>query len=120
ESRESLLHHFAPPLRRRLPTRQMGLLDKIQNLFTDKRTDLDERFEIVREAVHGTMSNFHMAIDRRDNRTIGLKILDSEKTAAFEARFKGLKKPWEGQIALRLKHPRIVETYEASRAKDGR
>lgn len=98
----------------------MGLLDKIQNMFADKRTDLAERFEIVREAVHGTMSNFHMAIDRRDKRTIGLKILDREKTAAFEARFKGLKKPWEGLIALQLKHPRIVETYEADRAKDGR
>src|SRR4051812_38619703 len=98
----------------------MGLLDKIQNMFADHRTDLNERFEIVREAVHGTMSNFHMAIDRRDKRTIGLKILDSEKTGAFEARFKGLKKPWEGVIALKLKHPRIVETYEADRAKDGR
>jgi serine/threonine-protein kinase len=98
----------------------MGLLDKFQNLFTDKRTDLAERFEIVREAVHGTMSNFHMAIDRRNKRTIGLKILDSEKTAAFEARFPGLKKPWEGAIALKLKHPRIVETYEADKAKDGR
>lgn len=98
----------------------MSLLEKFQNLFVDKRTDLNERFEIVREAVHGTMSNFHMAIDRRENRIIGLKILDTEKTAAFEARFKGLKKPWEGAIALKLKHPRIVETYEADRAKDGR
>jgi len=98
----------------------MGLLDKIQNMFADKRTDLAERFEIVREAVHGTMSNFHMAIDRRNKKTVGLKILDTEKAAAFEARFKGLKKPWEGVIALKLKHPRIVETYEADRAKDGR
>ena len=98
----------------------MGILDKFQNLFADKRTDLNERFEIVREAVHGTMSNFHMAIDRRNNKTIGLKILDTEKTSAFESRFKGLKKPWEGAIALQLKHPRIVETYEAERSKDGR
>ena len=52
----------------------MGLLEKIQNMFADKRTDLNERFEIVREAVHGTMSNFHMAIDRRDKRTIGLTL----------------------------------------------
>lgn len=98
----------------------MGLLEKIQNMFADKRTDLAERFEIVREAVHGTMSNFHMAIDRRNKRTVGLKILDTEKAIAFESRFKGLKKPWEGIIALKLKHPRIVETYEADRAKDGR
>jgi eukaryotic-like serine/threonine-protein kinase len=30
----------------------------------------------------------------------------------FESRFAGLKKPPEGEIAIRLKHPRIVETYE--------
>ena len=36
---------------------------------------------------------------------MGLKILDIEKTAAFEARFKGLNKPSEGEIACQLKHP---------------
>jgi serine/threonine protein kinase len=50
----------------------------------------------------------------------GLKILDTEKTAQFEARFKGLNKPSEGAIAAQLKHPRIVETYEHGTAKDGR
>jgi serine/threonine-protein kinase len=66
------------------------------------------------------MSNFFMATDRTTGKIIGLKLLDSEKCAAFEARFKGLKKPGEGEIALKLKHPRIVETLEAGNTKDGK
>jgi serine/threonine protein kinase len=92
----------------------------LQDLFTDKRTDIGERFQILREAVNGTMSNFHMALDHSTGKTIGLKILDTEKTAAFEARFKGLNKPSEGKIAMQMKHPRIVETHEFGTAKDGR
>jgi serine/threonine-protein kinase len=42
----------------------------------------------------------------------GIKFLDEEKTAYFNARFKGLNKPHEGEIALQIKHPMIVETYE--------
>jgi serine/threonine-protein kinase len=97
-----------------------SFFNSIRDLFTDSRTDIGERFEILREAINGTMSNFHMARDHRTGKTIGLKILDTEKTAAFEARFKGLNKPSEGAIAAQLKHPRIVDTFEHGTAKDGR
>jgi serine/threonine-protein kinase len=97
-----------------------SFLQKLQDLFKDKRVDVGERFQIVREAVFGTMSNFHMAIDRKTGKTVGLKLLDKEKTAAFEARFKGLNKPPEGKIALSLRHERIVETFETGLLKDGR
>jgi serine/threonine-protein kinase len=93
---------------------------KFTDLFKDKRVDVDERFQIVREAINGTMSNFHMAIDRSNNTTVGLKLLDAEKTAAFESRFKGLNKPGEGKIAMQMKHPRIVQTIECGATKDGR
>lgn len=98
----------------------ISFFNKLTDMFKDRRVDLAERFQLVREAVHGTMSNFHMAVDRTTNKTVGLKILDTEKTAAFEQRFKGLKKPSEGEIAMRLKHPRIVETYEFGTSKDGK
>jgi eukaryotic-like serine/threonine-protein kinase len=97
-----------------------SIFQKLQDLFKDKRVDLPERFSIVREAIFGTMSNFHMAIDRVNNKTVGLKLLDPEKTAQFESRFKGLNKPSEGKIGMQLKHPRIVETYEFGKLKDGR
>jgi eukaryotic-like serine/threonine-protein kinase len=97
-----------------------SFLQKFTDMFKDRRVDVAERFQLVREAVYGTMSNFHMAIDRTTGKTVGLKLCDKEKTSAFEARFKGLKKPSEGKIALQLKHPNIVETFETGIAKDGR
>ncbi len=42
---------------------------------------------------------------------VGLKVLDKAKTDALEARFKGLKKPTEGEIAASFNHPRIVNTF---------
>ena len=39
---------------------------------------------------------------------VGLKILDPKKTAEFEARFKGLKKPFEGEIVQAISHPNVV------------
>lgn len=97
-----------------------SFLRKFTDMFKDRRVDVAERFQLVREAVYGTMSNFHMAIDRTTGKTVGLKLCDKEKTAAFESRFKGLKKPSEGKIALQLKHPNIVETFETGLTKDGR
>ena len=65
------------------------------------------------------MSKFYMARDRKTGQIVGLKILNKEKTDAFEERFKGLKKPSEGEIAAQLKHPNIVETYEYGLTTEG-
>jgi serine/threonine-protein kinase len=75
------------------------------------KVDIAARYEILREAVSGTMSNFHMARDRETDRIVGLKILDKKKTDALEARFRGLNKPTEGEIAVKFQHPRIVVTH---------
>lgn len=90
----------------------MGLLDKLKSLFESDRLDVSARFEFTREAISGTMSKFRSARDISTGKVIGLKILDPEKTSAFEERFKQLKKPSEGEIGLQIKHPRVVETYE--------
>ena len=65
------------------------------------------------------MSSFYMARDLATGQVVGLKILDPKKTAAFEARFKGLDKPCEGEIAAQLKHPHIVETLEYGLTTEG-
>lgn len=90
----------------------MGLLDKLQSLFASDKIDIGLRFDLLSEGLAGTMSKFHRARDRKTGQTVGLKLCDTEKTALFEARFKELKKPSEGEIAKSLNHPRIVETYE--------
>jgi len=89
----------------------LGIGRFFKSLLEGGKVDIASRYEILREAVSGTMSNFHMARDRETDQIVGLKILDKSKTDALEARFKGLKKPTEGEIATSFKHPRIVETF---------
>jgi len=89
----------------------MGLLSRFKSMVGG-RLDVSSRYALLREAISGTMSKFYMARDLETRKIVGLKILDSEKTAAFEARFKGVKKPTEGEIAASLEHPNIVETYD--------
>ncbi len=97
----------------------MGFLDRLKAAFVGGRLDVKRRFELLREAISGTMSKFYMARDRRTGRVVGLKILDREKTAAFEARFRGMHKPTEGEIALHFHHRCIIQTYEHGLTTEG-
>jgi serine/threonine protein kinase len=91
----------------------MGLLGSFKTLFgSTAKVSISSRFELLREAISGTMSAFYMARDRTTDQIVGLKILDPEKTAALEARFVGIEKPKEGEIAVTLVHPNIVKTFE--------
>lgn len=90
----------------------MALLDRFKRWMPQGRVNVSTRFALLREAVSGTMSKFYMARDLHSGEVVGLKILDPAKTAAVEARLKGRNKPSEGQIAVQLRHPRIVKTFE--------
>ena len=90
----------------------MALLSRFKSLVSSRKLNVSARFALLREAISGTMSSFYMARDLETNNVVGLKILDPEKTAFFQSRFKGLVKPTEGEIAVQLKHPRIVKTLE--------
>lgn len=89
----------------------MGISQFFKSILEGGKIDIAARYEILRDAVSGTMSNFHMARDRETEQIVGLKILDKAKTDALEARFRGLNKPSEGQIAVSLNHPSIVITH---------
>jgi eukaryotic-like serine/threonine-protein kinase len=97
----------------------MPLFDHLKSMLSGGRLNVSDRFVLLHEAVSGTMSNFYMARDLQSGRVVGLKILDLEKTVAFQKRFKGLKKPCEGAIAMQMKHARIVETYEHGLTSEG-
>jgi serine/threonine protein kinase len=94
----------------------MSLIDSIKAAFKSSgggRIDVETRFGRQRTAVTGTMANFFVAKDHdHGERLVGVKVLDIEKMELFESRFKGLGKPSEGEIALTMQHPHIVETYE--------
>ncbi len=98
----------------------MSLIGRLKSAFSGStKLNVPKRFELLREAISGTMSKFYMARDRQTNRIVGLKILDPKKTTAFESRFQGLRKPTEGEIAVSLHHPYIVETYEHGLTTEG-
>ena len=95
----------------------MGLLDSLKSMFSRSGDgfpiiNVTKRFELVTRTGQGSMSKVWRAIDRESGKTVCLKILDREKTAKFEARFPGLKKPCEGEIGMLLKHRNIVQTFE--------
>jgi serine/threonine protein kinase len=97
----------------------VGFSNLFKSMLSGGKVDVLARYQILREAVSGTMSNFHMARDRETNEIVGLKILDKEKTEALEARFKGLKKPTEGVIAASINHPKIVKTFSHGHTTTG-
>lgn len=89
----------------------MGISSFFKSILEGGKVDIGRRYEILREAVSGTMSDFHMARDRETEQIFGLKILDKKKTDQLEMRFRGLDKPCEGEIATSFDHPRIVTTH---------
>jgi len=93
------------------------MFDKLKQMFAGSgsgqaRVDIKARFKILGKSGMGSMSKVFRARDSKLGREVCLKILDKEKTAAFEARFVGLKRPSEGAISMELHHPNIVETLE--------
>src|SRR5437660_6725510 len=94
----------------------MSFLDSIKQMFAkgDGLTiaNVEKRFELLGRTGQGSMSKVWRARDRDSGKTVCLKVLDREKTIAFEKRFLGLKKPSEGEICILLKHRNIVQTLE--------
>lgn len=88
----------------------MGISSFFKSILEGGKVDITKRYEILRDAVSGTMSDFHKARDRETDQIVGLKILDKHKTEMLEMRFRGLDKPSEGEIATLFEHPRIVRT----------
>lgn len=95
----------------------MGVLSRIKALFGGgksklPRINVKERFHLYGKSGQGSMSKVWRAQDKKLGRVVCLKVLDKEKTAKFEARFQGLKRPTEGEICLLLHHKNVVQTFE--------
>jgi serine/threonine protein kinase len=91
------------------------VLSKFFGIFSksrEKRVDLRKRFELLARTGQGSMSKVWRARDRNLGRIVCVKVLDKEKTAKFEERFKGLKRPSEGAVCLSMRHKNVVQTYE--------
>jgi serine/threonine protein kinase len=102
----------------------VGVLDSLKGLFSSKGkggniADVAKRFDLIGRTGQGSMSKVWRAYDRNLGRTVCLKLLDKEKTAKFEARFVGMKKPSEGEICELLRHKNIVQTFEHGVTREG-
>lgn len=89
------------------------------NLFKSKKLNVKARFELLQEAISGTMSAVYKAKDRRTGDIVALKILDKKKTSELQTRVKGELREPEGEIAVKMDHPFIVRTYEHGLTVDG-
>ena len=67
----------------------MGISSFFKSILEGGKVDITRRYEILRDAVLGTMSDFHMARDRETDQVVGLKILDKKKHDQLEMRFAG-------------------------------
>jgi serine/threonine-protein kinase len=97
----------------------VGLRNLFKSFIDGGKLDVHKRYEFMKAAVSGTMSDFYMARDRETGKIVGLKLLDRDKTDQLESRFRGLDKPGEGEISSQFDHPRIVKTYEYGTTSTG-
>lgn len=99
----------------------MGIFGQIKTILGGGKrvSDVRARFEILREAISGTMSKFYKARERETGNIVGLKILDLKKYEFFESRFKGLNKPPEGDILAQLQNENIVKLLEHGQTPQG-
>ncbi|MBM4050651.1 MAG: serine/threonine protein kinase [Planctomycetes bacterium] len=76
-------------------------------------------FEILRQTASGGFSTIYKAWDETRQIVVALKVLNEVggKLAAFLD--EGEDTRWEGEIAMSLKHPNIIQTYECGK-KGGR
>ncbi|MGE3805926.1 MAG: serine/threonine protein kinase [Gemmataceae bacterium] len=81
--------------------------------------DVKKRFEMFGKNTQGSMSKVSPVRERATGKMYCLKLLDKEKTARFEERFTGLKKPAEGAISVALHHRNLVESFEHGLTTEG-
>ncbi len=79
--------------------------------------DLKKRFQIQLDVStigsQGSMSKVYKAIDQETGKTVCLKILDLERNEEAKARAsRHGERPSEGTIAMAIRHPHVVRTFE--------
>lgn len=98
----------------------MALTGFFSRLFGGKpRVDIWRRYAKIRESVSGTMSRFYKVRDTETGEILGLKVIDPEKTAPVENRYRSLKKPSEGEIGSLITGPNIARTLSWGVAATG-
>jgi len=93
----------------------------LKSLFGKPKLNYRRKYELLHEAISGTMSQVFKAKDRATGELVAVKILDMQKLHSVDARWKTLKvnKPTEGEISVMFDHPYIVKTLDHGITTDG-
>jgi len=91
----------------------------LQNLFGKPKLNYRRKYELLHEAISGTMSKVYKARDRETGEVVAVKIIDSAILKKVNARWQGIKKPTEGAISVMFDHPYIVKTLDHGLTTDG-
>ena len=88
-------------------------------MFGKPKLNYRRKYELLHEAISGTMSQVYKARDRETGVIVALKIIDSAILQRVNARWKGVTKPTEGEISVLFDHPYIVKTLDHGLTTDG-
>ncbi|MCL2710884.1 MAG: serine/threonine protein kinase [Planctomycetaceae bacterium] len=91
----------------------------LKSLFGKPKLNYRRKYELLHEAISGTMSQVYKARDRETGVLVAVKIIDSDILQKVNARWKGVKKPTEGEISVMFDHPYIVKTLDEGLTTDG-
>ena len=91
----------------------------LKSLFGKPKLNYRQKYDLLQEAISGTMSQVYKAQDRQTGELVAVKIIDSEILQKVNARWKGIKKPTEGEISVMFDHPYIVKTLDQGLTTDG-
>jgi len=91
----------------------------LKSLFGKPRLNYRQKYDLLQEAISGTMSKVYKAQDRETGELVAVKIIDPVIFKRVNARWKGVKKPTEGEISVLFEHPYIVKTLDHGRTTDG-
>jgi len=84
----------------------------LKSLFGKPKLNYRRKYELLQEAISGTMSQVYKARDRETGELVAVKIIDSDILQKVNARWKGVNKPTEGAISVMFDHPYIVKTLD--------
>lgn len=96
----------------------MGLWDGLKSLFGGDRLNIERRFSVLSQASTGTMSKVFKVQEHASGKVFALKLLDRQKLAEYDERFKGLNKPSEGEIGHAIQSPHVAQTFEWGETTD--
>jgi serine/threonine-protein kinase len=91
----------------------------LKSLFGKPKLNYRQKYELLQEAISGTMSQVFKARDRQTGELVAVKIIDSDILQKVNARWKGIKKPSEGEMSVMFDHPYIVKTLDYGFTTDG-